>query len=49
MKKRTTVKDPEAGNGEDVANPVTKKLAAQQRLTIGLDLGDRASRYCISE
>jgi transposase len=24
-----------------------RKLAAQQRLTIGLDLGDRSSRYCI--
>ena len=24
-----------------------RRMAAKQRLTVGLDLGDRASRYCI--
>ena len=24
-----------------------RKMAARQKLTVGLDLGDRASRYCV--
>lgn len=46
MKKRTTVKGP-----QQVVSKTTRaqlrELAAQQRLTIGLDLGDRVSRCCI--
>jgi transposase len=46
MKKHTTAKkSPKAllkGQQKQI-----RKEAAKQRLTIGLDLGDRSSRYCI--
>ena len=34
-------------NGRSRAKNQLRRLANQQRLTIGLDLGDRTSRYCI--
>lgn len=46
MKKHTTAKK----NRRALTNTKKKqieKMAANQRLTIGLDLGDRTSRYCI--
>ena len=46
MKKRITVKTQKQAKGK-TSQTQLKKLAAQQRLTIGLDLGDRQSRYCI--
>src|SRR5579862_3372967 len=30
-----------------VAKSQIRRMAGKQRLTVGLDLGDRASRYCI--
>jgi transposase len=46
MKKHTTAKKNQKAltktNGKQL-----RAMAAQQRLTIGLDLGDRSSRYCI--
>src|SRR5579859_1495261 len=46
MKKNTTAKkNPEAQAKEEKKQ--IRKLAARQRLTVGLDLGDRTSRYCI--
>src|ERR1035438_7024008 len=45
MKKHTTTKkSPKQGKG---LKPQVRQLAAKQRLTVGLDLGDKASRYCI--
>lgn len=45
MKKHTTAKK----NQRALTNTKKQieKMAATQRLTIGLDLGDRTSRYCI--
>lgn len=45
MKKHTTVKK----NRRALRNTKKQieKMAVNQRLTIGLDLGDRTSRYCI--
>jgi transposase len=46
MKKHTTAK-----NNQKVLSKTDKnwirKMAASQRLTVGIDLGDRTSRYCI--
>jgi transposase len=49
MKKNTTAKkSPKQalGNGRKTATQI-RQLAAKQRLTIGLDLGDQSTRYCI--
>ena len=45
MKKITTTKQNQKTTKAEKKQIV--KLAANQRLTIGLDLGDRNSRYCI--
>jgi len=52
MKKNSTAKNSTAKKSPKAqANSKTKQIreVAQQRLTIGLDLGDRTSRYCILE
>jgi len=49
MKKNTTTKkSPKKaqGKGQKTATQI-HRMAAKQRLTVGLDLGDQASRYCI--
>src|SRR5512140_3560894 len=49
MKKNTTAKkSPKQalGNGQKTATQI-RHLAAKRRLTIGLDLGDQSTRYCI--
>ena len=42
MKKNTTAKKSPKGQQKQV-----RRMAEKQRLTVGLDLGDRTSRYCI--
>ena len=45
MKKNTTTKkNPKQGKG---LKPQVRQLAARQRLTVGVDLGDKTSRDCI--
>jgi len=45
MKKNTTTKkSSKQGKGQ---KPEIHRLAAKQKLTIGIDLGDQSSRYCI--
>jgi transposase len=45
MKKNTTTKkSPKKGKS---LKPEVRQLAAKQRLTVGIDLGDKTSRYCI--
>ena len=45
MKKNTTAKkSPKQAKGK---KPEILRLAAKQKLTVGLDLGDKSSRYCI--
>jgi len=46
MKKSTTAKKTRQALTKNDQETIRKK-AAKQRLTIGLDLGDRSSRYCI--
>lgn len=46
MKKNTTAKNNAKALTKTDKNWI-RKMAAQQRLTIGIDLGDRTSRYCI--
>ena len=46
MKKDTTAKKNQKALSKSEKKQI-RKMAAQQRLTIGLDLGDRNSRYCI--
>jgi len=46
MKKSTTAKMSRESKNQ-VKNNQVHELAAEQRLTIGIDLGDRTSRYCI--
>ncbi len=46
MKKHTTTMKDRKAQTKTKKNQVCK-LAAKQRLTVGLDLGDRNSRYCI--
>ena len=46
MKKNTTAKKSQKALWKN-ENKDIRKLASEQRLTIGLDLGDRQSRYCI--
>ncbi len=46
MKKNTTAKTNRKALSKTEKNQI-RKLATQQRLTIGLDLGDRNSRHCI--
>jgi len=46
MRKHTTAKRPQQAVTKTNRKRIHKE-AAQQRLTIGLDLGDRHSRYCI--
>ena len=45
MKKNTTAKkNPKQAKGQRTQ---IRQLSAKQRLTVGLDLGDRTTRYCI--
>jgi len=46
MKKNTTAKARKKVLSKKMRSQIAK-MAAQQRLTVGLDLGDRYSRYCI--
>ncbi len=46
MKKNTTAKKNQKAVSKTYKNQI-RQMAAKQRLTIGLDLGDRTSRYCI--
>jgi transposase len=46
MKKNTTAKKSPKALANRKRNQI-REVAAKQRLTIGLDLGDRTSRYCI--
>ena len=46
MKKNTTAKKNQKALSKSERNQI-RKVATQERLTIGLDLGDRNSRYCI--
>ena len=46
MKKNTTAKKSQKALSTKQKNQI-RKMASQQRLTVGLDLGDRHSRYCI--
>src|SRR5262245_53966299 len=46
MKKNTTEKKNQKARSKSERKQI-RKVANQQRLTIGLDLGDRTSRYCI--
>ena len=46
MKKDTTANKKQKVLSKNGKNRISK-MATQQRLTIGLDLGDRTSRYCI--
>src|SRR5215211_1959326 len=46
MKKHTTTKKSSKALSNGKKKQV-RKAAAKQRLTVGLDLGDRTSRYCI--
>ncbi len=46
MKKHTTAKMNNKVLSKAQRNEI-RRLAAQERLTVGLDLGDRTSRYCI--
>jgi transposase len=46
MKKHTTAKNARKALTKTEKNQI-RRMATQQRLTIGLDLGDRGSRYCI--
>jgi transposase len=47
MKKNTTAKKSAKKAQAKGENKQIRQLAAQQRLTIGLDLGDQTTRYCI--
>jgi transposase len=47
MKKNTTAKKSAKKAQAKGENKKIRQLAAQQRLTIGLDLGDQTTRYCI--
>src|SRR5207248_4761899 len=46
MKKNTTAKKSPKGQAKGQQKQV-RRMAEKQRLTVGLDLGDRTSRYCI--
>jgi transposase len=46
MKKNTTAKKSPKGQAKGQKKQV-RRMAGKQRLTVGLDLGDRTSRYCI--
>jgi transposase len=46
MKKNTTAKKSPKALSNRKRNQI-REVAAKQRLTVGLDLGDRTSRYCI--
>jgi transposase len=46
MKKNTTAKKSPKALSKGKQNQI-RQVAAKQRLTVGLDLGDRTSRYCI--
>jgi len=46
MRKHTTAKKDQKALSKTQTNPI-REMATKQRLTIGLDLGDRHSRYCI--
>jgi transposase len=46
MKKNSTAKKTQKARSKSSLNEIYR-LAMQERLTIGLDLGDRTSRYCI--
>jgi transposase len=48
MKKNTTAKKSPKALSKGKQNQI-RQVAAKQRLTVGLDLGDRTSRYCILE
>jgi transposase len=47
MKKHTTVKRTQKAVSSRKKQQQIRRVAAEQRLTIGIDLGDRSSRYCI--
>ena len=46
MKKHTTAKKDQEALSKTQKNQI-REMATEQRLTIGLDLGDRTSRYCM--
>src|SRR5947208_16899993 len=46
MKKHTTAKKDQKALSKTQTNQI-REMATEQRLTIGLDLGDRTSRYCM--
>ena len=46
MKKHSTAKQNQKALTKTDKNGI-RRMAAKQRLTIGLDLGDRTTRYCI--
>jgi hypothetical protein len=46
MKKNTTAKRSPKALSKGKRNQIGQ-VAAKQRLTVGLDLGDRTSRYCV--
>ena len=47
MKKNTTAKKKNRNAVSKTRKEQIRHMAAKQRLTIGLDLGDRNSHYCI--
>src|SRR5580692_8475170 len=49
MKKNTTTKKSPKKASAKGHNQQIRQLAAKQRLTVGIDLGDQCSRYCILE
>ena len=44
--KKNTIAGLQAGSKKSKVNQI-RRMAAEQRMTVGLDLGDRTSRYCI--
>ena len=47
MKKNTTTKkSPKKAEAKEQQKQI-RRMAAKQKLTIGIDLGDQSSRYCI--